>query len=736
MQRRMLSKEEEATVGKDDLEVRREDQDKINKFSRLHQREMLLEEELKARAKDKEDLEEVSNELELADEDEKIPYKIGDAFIMLPLPEVQELLSKSTSKIEDKISATEEKLSNIRDDMNTLKVELYARFGKTVDGQSQQRARDISELDTEAEKNQYPTTPHQGEHKLQRGLRPTFKVSVDNPDQVIDSNHLQHDPTNAEQRNQRKKEHIACPEPDKSPTIIISFPRGDPENPYNWSTVRTRDTVQIWTRLIESQRRKIFVLSVGIVSVVNSTLGSSLPSGATEYLSDYFHVKSQAQLVLPISLFLVGYVFGPVIFAPLSESYGRRGVMVITFVFFTIFTMACAVAPNWPVFLVFRLLCGITASSAIAVVGGLFADIYDDPITRGRAFAFFMAATTCGPQLAPIISGFISVISWRWTFWVGLMIAGVSLVFLFFMPETYGPTILKHRAQKMRKETGNPNIFAPIELEKKGARQMITVTLTRPIRMIVFEAIVLFTCLYLSIAYAIFYLFFEAYPLIFQGIYHFNTGTAGLPFLAIGLGAFLSMIIFMYWDSSLARAKKANAHWAHVEEYRRLPLACIGGPLYVISLFWLGWTANPHIHWIVPILSGIPFGIGFMLIFMALINYVGDAYEVFAASAMAATSACRSIFGAVLPIAARPLYAGLGIAWASSLLGFLSLGMCVIPFAFIAYGDRIRANSKFCQELKERKKRGLDNDDDGEVSSPRDTIVVRDGMEEEGKGEV
>ncbi|KAL8676798.1 MAG: hypothetical protein Q9224_007250, partial [Gallowayella concinna] len=242
------------------------------------------------------------------------------------------------------------------------------------------------------------------------------------------------------------------------------------------------------------------------------------------------------------------------------------------------------------------------------------------------------------------------------------------------MPETYGPTILKHRAQKMRKETGNPNIFAPIELEKKGARQMITVTLTRPIRMIIFEAIVLFTCLYLSIAYAIFYLFFEAYPLIFQGIYHFNSGTAGLPFLAIGVGAILSTGIFLYWDSVLARAKKANAPWTQIEEYRRLPLACIGGPLYVISLFWLGWTANPNIHWIVPILSGIPFGIGFMLIFMALINYVGDAYEVFAASAMAATSACRSIFGAVLPIAARPMYQSLGIAWASSLLGFASLG--------------------------------------------------------------
>lgn len=323
---------------------------------------------------------------------------------------------------------------------------------------------------------------------------------------------------------------------------------------------------------------------------------------------------------------------------------------------------------------------------------------------------------------------------------MGLIIAGVSLVFLYFMPETYGPTILKHRAQKMRKKTGNPNIFAPIELEKKGARQMLTITLTRPIRMILFEAVVLFTCLYLSLAYAIFYLFFEAYPLVFQGIYGFNTGTAGLPFLAISVGAFLSTAIFMYWDSVLARAKRANARWAQIEEYRRLPLACIGGPLYVISLFWLGWSANADVHWIVPILSGVPFGIGFMLIFMALLNYVTDAYEIFAASASAATSACRSIFGAILPIAARPMYRALGIAWASSLLGFLSLGMCVIPFAFIKYGDRIRANSSFCQELQERK-RVFDEQQEGEpkgseASSPRETIVVGGSVSDSKREEV
>lgn len=100
-----------------------------------------------------------------------------------------------------------------------------------------------------------------------------------------------------------------------------------------------------------------------------------------------------------------------------------------------------------------------------------------------------------------------------------------------------------------------------------------------------------------------------------------------------------------------------------------------------------------------------PFGIGFLLIFISLTNYLVDAYDVFAASAVAAATCSRSIFGTVLPFAARPMYQRLGVGWACSLLGFLSAGMCLVPFAFIKYGDRIRAKSPFCQQLAEEKRK-------------------------------
>ncbi|KAI9846246.1 MAG: hypothetical protein M1837_004235 [Sclerophora amabilis] len=129
-----LSKEDENASGGGgaENEVRREDQDKINKFSRLHQREIVLEEQRKAKNKDKEDLEEVSNELELADEDDSVPYKIGDTFFALPLPEAQSLLSSSTTGIEEEIGTLEEKLGGVREEMQELKVALYARFGRSI----------------------------------------------------------------------------------------------------------------------------------------------------------------------------------------------------------------------------------------------------------------------------------------------------------------------------------------------------------------------------------------------------------------------------------------------------------------------------------------------------------------------------------------------------------------------------------------------------------------------------
>jgi MFS family permease len=289
--------------------------------------------------------------------------------------------------------------------------------------------------------------------------------------------------------------------------------------------------------------------------------------------------------------------------------------------------------------------------------GSTCADVFKSPVSRGRAMAIFMGATTFGPCTGPVISGYISpVLNWRWSFWVGLIFAGVTLIPLLIVPETYAPVLLKRRAQKMRKETGNEKIRAPIELEREDWRHIVSKVLTRPMRMFVFEPIVLFSCLYLSFVYGVFYMLFQAYPVVYVQTYNFSLGQEGLAFLSIGVGAFGAIGFYLWWDSITKKARAEGKQWVKKEEMRRLPLACAGGPFFVVSCFWLGWSARESVHWMVPICSGIFFGIGYLLIFMALLNYLVDAYKIFAASAMAAASASRSFFGCVLPFAARPRY--------------------------------------------------------------------------------
>lgn len=165
------------------------------------------------------------------------------------------------------------------------------------------------------------------------------------------------------------------------------------------------------------------------------------------------------------------------------------------------------------------------------------------------------------------------------------------------------------------------------------------------------------------------------------------------------IGSFLALPIAVLWDTYRQSANNRGRPWASKEEYQRLPVACLGGPLFSIGMFWIGWTAMKDIHWIVPVLGGLFLGVGFVLIFVALFNYLVDSYKIYSASALGASSISRSAFGVVLPFAARPMYNSLGIGWACSLLGFLGLLFAFIPFIFIRFGERLRQSSRICQEL-------------------------------------
>ena len=95
-----------------------------------------------------------------------------------------------------------------------------------------------------------------------------------------------------------------------------------------------------------------------------------------------------------------------------------------------------------------------------------------------------------------------------------------------------------------------------------------------------------------------------------------------------------------------------------------------------------------------PIIGSGWFSIGAFLLFNSVLNYLGDAYPEYAASVLAGNDFMRSSFGAGFPLFAAAMYNNLGVNWASSLLGFLSIAFIPIPFALHRYGKRIRLRSK------------------------------------------
>lgn len=107
--------------------------------------------------------------------------------------------------------------------------------------------------------------------------------------------------------------------------------------------------------------------------------------------------------------------------------------------------------------------------------------------------------------------GFINqYTSWRWTFYALIIWAGVQLLGLYlFVPETYHPVLLRHRAQRLRTETGDERYYAPIERMDKSIVRTILWSCLRPFQLLIWEPMVLLLCTFTAILLGVLYLFFE-----------------------------------------------------------------------------------------------------------------------------------------------------------------------------------------------------------------------------------
>ncbi|KAJ3013620.1 hypothetical protein HKX48_005650 [Thoreauomyces humboldtii] len=126
---KMLDQQDEDSA---DTEVTWEDQKNINAFSRLNMRIQNLEEAYEEKKKEKEYLDDLSSELELADEDELIKYRVGDTFVNLTLDATQSRIESEQETLSKELEQFSTKIDGITDEMSKLKVLLYKKFGTSI----------------------------------------------------------------------------------------------------------------------------------------------------------------------------------------------------------------------------------------------------------------------------------------------------------------------------------------------------------------------------------------------------------------------------------------------------------------------------------------------------------------------------------------------------------------------------------------------------------------------------
>lgn len=149
-------------------------------------------------------------------------------------------------------------------------------------------------------------------------------------------------------------------------------------------------------------RRKLLIGAILAYDALAATMGSSIFSAATRGVVETFHV-GQEVATLGTSLFVLGLAFGPIMWAPMSELYGRRLPLVIAAFGFSIFGIATAVAKDLQTIMLGRFFGGFFGSCPLAVVAAAFADMFNNK-DRGLAIAVFSATVFMGPLLAPFVS--------------------------------------------------------------------------------------------------------------------------------------------------------------------------------------------------------------------------------------------------------------------------------------------------------------------------------------------
>ncbi|KAK8005803.1 mfs multidrug transporter [Apiospora arundinis] len=490
-----------------------------------------------------------------------------------------------------------------------------------------------------------------------------------------------------DEEEDEEKEKTPDPKTDLKGFKVNFAPGHDPANPKCWSTAY---------KMVIVAGFAYTALSTGIYSTAYS---SGIPEMSRE-----LRIGDPTLPSLGISLYLVGLALGALIMAPLSETFGRRPMYIAGMSTFVALIPVAALANSFTVVLLARFFGALAGSVMLSNVAGSIIDIIE-PGYLPLALSVYNFGPLNGPVLGPLVGGFlVQAFGFRSLSWLSLITCGIGAVFIMTIPETYRPVLLRKLAAQRRAEMNDDRFWSEHDADGQlPLARRVKTAVSRPFVLSFTQPVLMFWNVYISVIYAIAQLAFIAFPIVFTQIRGWTTAMSGLAFIGIfvGIALVLANEPLVRRLVNNPRLHPKNPDTGRPEPEASVSVVCIGAVLAPVGQLWFALTSLPvevPFYW--SVLAGLPFGFGFALVFIYGTGYVSAVFGIYATSASAGNLVFRSLLGAALVFAGKPMYAALTPRVAGIVIGAVELALAPIPFIFYKYGKRIRQRSALIRELE------------------------------------
>ncbi|KAL7619420.1 hypothetical protein AAE478_009959 [Parahypoxylon ruwenzoriense] len=421
-------------------------------------------------------------------------------------------------------------------------------------------------------------------------------------------------------------------------------------------------------------------------------------------ISKDLSITDEKMLGALVSVYLLSWSATPVFLGPLSEVYGRVGLLQIGHVLYLIFNTLSIFARTGPQLLLLRFLAGGVGSGPLSIGAGIIGDLWA-PEERGISISLYTLGPLLGPAVGPIAAAYISAyFSWRYIFGFSSIYVLITLVLsLCVLQETFLPVITRRKRppvldrisqQGQARSYGTAPVSAIPDSEPRTDLNIIFQNLTRPFSLLWTEPIIQAVAVFTGYQFGLNHLTLTTFQSLWRGAYDQDMLRASWNYMSIAIGFVLGSQVTGWLNDRIYKRLNKNNSYRNPElrTYMTLPASL----LVPLGLLLYGWSAERHMHWLIPDVGVAIYATGLIMSYQCTQAYIIDCYTSHAASSMSALLIVRSVTGFTFPIFAPALFSawgyGLGSTWLASCATIMGLAM---PVFLKAYGPALRAKSSY-----------------------------------------